>query len=374
MIFHNPVRVDWGEPGFAGLSGFIAGRTAALVTTPGAAERGLVRLLIRAAGDAGVRVTTGVQPNPTVASIQRNAAELSATEKRPEVIIALGGGSCLDTAKGIAAISSPGCSAQWFSDHLRSSAPFPADFSPPAIIAIPTTAGTGSEVTMWGTVWDEETGAKYSISHPRLFAERAILVPELTLTCSRELTVTTALDALSHCMESVWNRRASAVSDAFSTAGISMILDNLGHALARPDDLDVRRHLQEAALLGGFAISCTATALAHSISYPLTSELGMPHGLACSFTLPELIRFNGEEAPRRIAVIAEAMKAGGVDAASVSLKHFYVEWGVSDLVRSYVNDDRARALRHRLLTPARADNNLRPASHDDALRIVLHSI
>lgn len=374
MIFHNPVKVDWGKPWFTGLSDFIAGRTTALVTTPGAAERGLIDSVIRAAGDNEVRVTTGVRPNPTVASIQENAAEITRSGTAPELIIALGGGSSIDTAKGIAAISSPGCSAQWFSDHLQGSAPFPDDFAPPAIIAIPTTAGTGSEVTMWGTVWDEESGAKYSISHPRLFAERAILVPELTLTCSSELTVITALDALSHCMESVWNKRASAVSDAFAAAGISLILDNLSHALKQPDDIDARRRLQEAALLGGFAISCTATALAHSISYPLTSQLGMPHGLACSFTLPELIRFNGEEAPRRIAVIAEPMKAAGVNAASVSLTRFFFDWGVPALVRSYISDDKARALKDRLLTPGRADNNVRPASHDDALRIVLLSI
>lgn len=376
MIFENPVRVDWGTPDLAGLGDLVAGRRAALVTTQGSEARGLVDRVKAALGESGLslRVTTRAQPNPTVVSIQENATEVLGSGRSPEVIIALGGGSALDTAKGIAAIVSPGCSPGWFSDHLRRGAPFPDSFSPPAIIAIPTTAGTGSEVTMWGTVWDDISGAKHSISHPRLYAERAVLIPELTLTAPEDLTLFTALDAMSHCMESIWNKRASAVSDAFASAGISRIVPSVGRALQHPADLDARRRLQEGALLGGLAISCTATALAHSISYPLTSQLGMPHGLACSFTLPELIRFNGEAAPDRIAVIAQAMHADSAAEASVSLSGFFSDWKVSQHVRRYIDEEQAAAMRGRLLTPGRAGNNVRPATHDDALRIVLHSI
>ena len=377
MIFDNPVKVDWGTPDFAGLCQLIAGRRAALVTTKGSEDRGLVELVKRRAeidGGEELRVTAGSRPNPTVASIQKNAAELLDSGQTPELLIALGGGSALDTAKGIAAIASLGCSPEWFSDHLRGGLPFPESFAPPAIIAIPTTAGTGSEVTMWGTVWDEISGAKYSISHRRLYAERAVLIPELTLSAPPDLTLFTALDAISHCMESIWNKRASAVSDAFASAGISRIIPSIGHALKHPGDLDARRRLQEGALLGGLAISCTATALAHSISYPLTSQLGMPHGLACSFTLPELIRFNGEVAPNRIAVIAQAMQADSANEASVSLSRFFSDWNVSGYVRRYVDEEKARALKDRLLTPGRADNNVRAATLDDAMRIVIHSI
>ena len=349
----------------------IGGRKAALVTTEGAKSRGLVDLVSKVASTLPVCVSCS---NPTVASIQENAAELLDSGQTPEVLIAVGGGSTIDTAKGIAAIASPGCSPEWFSDHLREGTPFPNSFSPPAIIAIPTTAGTGSEVTMWGTVWDERSGAKYSISHRRLYAERALLIPELTLTAPHELTLFTALDAVSHCMESIWNKRASAVSDAFASAGIERLLSSLGSALSDPSDIGMRRRLQEGALLGGFAISCTATALAHSISYPLTSQLGMPHGLACSFTLPELIRFNGEAAPDRIAVIARAMQAEGTEGASANLSGLFSEWKVSDHVAKYLDDAKAESMKDRLLTPGRADNNVRPATRDDALLIVLHSL
>ena len=373
MIFHNPVFVEWGTPDLEWLPGLVRGRHAALVTTKGMEERGIVEQVRALINQAGLPVVANVQPNPTVASIRENAAIL--LENRDvEVIVALGGGSTIDTAKGIAAIASGGFSGDWFASHLREGAEFPAAFSPPSIIAIPTTAGTGSEVTMWGTVWDEDTGAKYSISHPRLYAERAVLVPELTATMPRDLTLYSALDALSHCMESIWNRRSNAVSEAFATAGITRILPNVDNVLRNPEDIDARRRLQEAALLGGLAISCTQTALAHSISYPLTSKLGMPHGLACGFTLPELMRFNADAAPERVLPIMHAMDADTVNTAQVRLTRFFSDWEVRQHVSRYLDDEKARGMESDLLTPGRAENNVRHATHADALGVVLRSL
>ncbi|MGK2963528.1 MAG: hypothetical protein ACSLFK_15515, partial [Gemmatimonadaceae bacterium] len=169
-------------------------------------------------------------------------------------------------------------------------------------------------------------------------------------------------------------KRSTAVSEAFATAGIARILTIVDDAMLDPGNIDVRRRLQEGALLGGLAISCTATALAHSISYPLTSRLGMPHGLACGFTLPELMRFNADESPERVMIIAGAMGADGVNAAQVSLARFFADWGVRGHVAKYLNEEQARAMENELLTPGRADNNVRPASHADALGVVLRSL
>lgn len=372
-MFYNPVRIGWGSVSFTELPALLESRRAALLTTPGMVERGTVARLREAAAPAGISVFTGVVPNPTIASI--TAAAPQVLDSKPELLIALGGGSALDTAKGIAAIGSAGSSSPgWLSDHLRSGAPFPDDFSPLPIVAIPTTAGTGSEVTMWGTVWDERDGSKKSISHQRLFPEAALLVPELTLTLPAELTLFTGLDAISHCMESIWNRRATSISDAFAVAGLKKLLPALGHVLARPHELIARRAMQEGALLGGLAISCNATALAHSMSYPLTSRYGMPHGLACSFTLPELIRFNGEEAPQRVQLIAEAMRARNVGDAANRLEALFRECGVPEHVRRYLDGDRATEVRESLLAPGRADNNLRAATSEDALGIIHRSL
>jgi phosphonate metabolism-associated iron-containing alcohol dehydrogenase len=373
LIFHNPVHVERGTPDFDWLPALIGGRHAAVVSTKGMETRGIIEKVTALINQANLPVIASVQPNPTIASIREHAAQLL-ERGDVDVIVAIGGGSAIDTAKGVAAIASGGFSGDWFASHLREGVEFPAAFAPPSIIAVPTTAGTGSEVTMWGTVWDEETGAKYSISHPRLYAERAVLVPELTATMPADLTLYSALDALSHCMESIWNRRSNAVSEAFATAGIRKILPHVDDVMRNPDDLDARRKLQEAALLGGLAISCTQTALAHSVSYPLTSRLGMPHGLACGFTLPELMRFNADAAPDCVVPIMNAMDADTINTAQVRLTRFFSDWDVRAHVSRYLDEAKAREMENHLLTPGRAENNVRPASHADALGVVLRSL
>jgi phosphonate metabolism-associated iron-containing alcohol dehydrogenase len=368
-MFHNPVRIEFGSANFAELPPLLGARSAVLITTPGTEDRGAVAALLDAIPRSDMRVFSGVHPNPTLASITAGAVEV--LDPMPDLLIALGGGSALDTAKGVAAIASPGCTAPgWLSTHLRDGAPFPEGFSPLPVIAIPTTAGTGSEVTSWGTVWDEQDGSKHSISHPLLFPEAALLIPDLTLTAPAELTLVTGLDSISHCMESVWNRRATVISDAFAVAGLQKIFSSLTDVLDNLGDLDARRTMQAGSLFGGLAISSNATALGHSMSYPLTSRFGMPHGLACSFTLPELIRFNGEYDAGRVGLIVEVMGAADVSDAAARLEALFDGWEVPAHVRRYLTPEKVDKVKDLLIAPGRASNNLRPASPDDALGII----
>lgn len=226
---------------------------------------------------------------------------------------------------------------------------------------------------MWATVWDETSGTKHSLSHSALYAEAAFLIPQLTQTMSADLTLITGLDALSHCLESMWNRTANAISDAFATAGIPKILRSLPRVLAAPDDLMERREMQHAALLGGLAISSTATARS-LMSYAFTSRLGMPHGLACSFTLPSLMRFNADSSPERMQVIAEAMGAKNIFDAADLLEARFSEWGVRDRARQFFNGHRVADMQAMLLTPSRAGNNLKAATTADAVGIVERSL
>lgn len=372
-MFYNPVRIHFGSSALAELPGLLGSCNPALITTPGMVSRGTAERVRRAFGRSDIVVFSGVQPNPTIASITEAASAV--LNSSPDVLIAVGGGSTIDTAKGVAAIASPGCSGSgWLARHLRDKTPFPDEFMPLSIVAIPTTAGTGSEVTMWGTVWDEIDGSKYSVSHPMLFPEAALLVPELTLTAPGELTLFSALDAMSHSMESIWNRRATPVSDAFAVAGLTKILSALDAVLEKPDDLAGRRTLQEGALFGGLAISSNATALAHSMSYPITAQFGMPHGLACSFTLPELIRFNGEHAAGRIQLIGSTLGASGVEETAQRLETRFLRWGVPVHVRRYVGGHSVTNLKDRLLAPDRANNNIRDVTADAALGILNRSL
>ena len=153
---------------------------------------------------------------------------------------------------------------------------------------LPTTAGTGSEVTRWATVWDTESrpAAKRSLDEAWGYAERAFVDPALTLSCPAAVTRDSALDALAHALESLWNRQANPLSDRLAVQAARRVIAYLPDLLAQPQDLGLRTQLSLAALEAGLAFSQTRTALAHALSYELTLALGTPHGLACALWLP----------------------------------------------------------------------------------------
>ena len=332
--FHNPVRIRFGSGALGALGDAVGGRRCAVITTEGMARRGTLDRVREALAGLVSSAYTGVEPNPTVASSTRAAEALEDTDAN--VLVALGGGSAIDTAKAVAAQLAHAANPGWLARHLRQGEPFAPGFTPLPIIAIPTTAGTGSEVTMWGTIWDEQTAGKHSISHPALYAETALVDPDLTLSVPHETTVASALDALSHAMEAIWNRGANPVSDALGTGAISLIPGALRTVVAAPDDVVAREALMKGAVLAGLAISSTRTALAHSISYPLTAELGLPHGIACSVTLPELLLAVAEAHPERGGLILAALDQPSAEGAAAALRALSADAGTGEIVRRHI--------------------------------------
>lgn len=282
--YYNPVAITFGFGSFDDLATGVAGRPYLLVTYADAPFIALTdRLAQRLGPPAGA--VRDVAPNPDLADVARQASETAMLAQRPEVVIAIGGGSVIDSAKVLAA------SAQGFASVealLKGNAP-PQGWRPLPLIAVPTTAGTGSEVTCWATVWDRKAGTKRSLDHPALYPEAAIIDPELMRSMPRDLTVSTGLDALSHALESLWNRNANPVTATHAVNAARAILDVLPALVAAPEDPDLRSRMAEASLAAGLAFSGTRTAIAHSISYPVTLRHGVQHGIACSFTLPMIL-------------------------------------------------------------------------------------
>ena len=157
------------------------------------------------------------------------------------------------------------------------------------IYAIPTTSGTSSELTHWATIWDNDAFIKHSLSNESLYPKEAIYDPCLTLSLPREITMHTALDALSHSFESIWNNNANPISTHYALNAIEIILRDLVALAVNLDSLPLRSSIMQASIYAGLAFSNTQTALAHALSYPLTMRFGTPHGLACSFSLPLLL-------------------------------------------------------------------------------------
>ncbi len=283
--YSNPVNVIFGSGEFRKLADLIKGRRYALVTYPEPPFAELAQRLETSAG-APVLTVADVAPNPDYELLENQSARFTKVRGEIDVLVALGGGSVIDSAKVFAAANGNfGNVARYLETKTGEDA---LSFLP--VIAVPTTAGTGSEVTCWATVWNEAQGKKFSLAHPRLYPETALVDPELMLGKPIGLTMATGLDALSHSIDSIWNVNANPVSARHAVAAARLIMRALPGVIRDPGNLDLRSDMAEASLSAGLAFSNTKTAIAHNLSYPITLGWGVQHGIACSFTLPTVLR------------------------------------------------------------------------------------
>lgn len=374
----NPVEIRGGVRLPEELPAYVESCPTLLVASTGARGRGWVDAFeasLRSCCDE-VRTWDRVRSNPGLDDLAGVEESLGGFPVRQ--IVAVGGGSVLDFAKAIAYLLAPGApGVREVAMALQERRPIPDAVALPWI-AIPTTAGTGSEATPFATLWDRQSSRKLSLSHPCLFARRALLDPRLTLGLPWPVTLSTGLDALSQCLESVWNNRATPLTDALAAAGAAAVLRSLPLLRARPDSLSARSDLQNAGLLSGLCISRTRTALAHSISYPLTARLGTPHGIACSFTLPELWEFNLAADDGRMALFAHSLARDVKDPARIfgrRLREFLAGLGFgAELRKTVPNTLAVLALEGEMTTPGRAENNLRSSSPEDLRALLARSL
>jgi alcohol dehydrogenase len=335
------------------LSGLIGGSRWALVTSRGWVSRGAVDGLHRALG-APAAVIDAVPENPKLSDLK----DLAPAMPEVDAVVALGGGSVIDCAKGIVAYRAIGMNEAELVAHLKDGSALDFDGNAPLPIhAVPTTSGTGSEVTPWGTIWGDDL-LKFSVKDPLLYPASAILDPSLCTSMPEWLTVSSGLDAMSHAMEAVWNNNHTPFSDEMARVAIEELWTALPAAVATPQELAARARVQIAASIAGLAMGTTNTALAHSISYPFTAKHGMPHGFACSFTLPGVAAYNMQEDPQRLTPIARGMGCP-VDEIPARLQRWMDDLGIAAQLERHVSPDDADAFGDSLITRARAANNLR---------------
>jgi phosphonate metabolism-associated iron-containing alcohol dehydrogenase len=356
--YYNPVAIRFGAGALSELPEVLGGRRAMLVTFPEAASLGLVDRLRSILGPALAGVEEGVQPNPDVALLAPMYERFWREHAGCEALIAVGGGSAIDTAKALMVGTSSGGFEELVALLARGT-PFAAHSVKP-LIAVPTTAGTGSEVTPWATIWDRKAGVKHSLQLPQTWPEAAIVDPEVMLSLPQPVTVQSALDALSHALESIWNVNANPFSDTYAVAAAREAMETLPALLERPGDAGLRARMALAALKAGLAFSNTKTALAHSISYEMTLRFGLPHGIACSFTLPMVLeRARGQDAGRD-AVLA-AVFDGDLASAPERLRRFLQGVGVESEFAAYgVGDEEAHRMVAHALGGVRGRNFIGP--------------
>jgi alcohol dehydrogenase len=242
-------------------------------------------------------VFTEVKPDSSVDVVNRGAAK--AKELGADAIVSIGGGSSIDTAKGIAIVHAFGGSLrdhQGFQGFSRPTTPH---------VAIPTTAGTGSEVTKVAVIKDEEAHQKLLFGDFHIYPRVAILDPVLTVGMPRAITAGTGLDALTHAIESMHAMQAEPIADALALHAIRLVTQHLPAALATPSDLHHRGQMLIAATIAGIAFDNAQVGLVHAIAHTVGARHGVHHGTANAIALPHVLRFNAD-------VAAEAYRAVGV--------------------------------------------------------------
>ncbi|MBC7223916.1 MAG: iron-containing alcohol dehydrogenase [Anaerolineae bacterium] len=290
----------------------LGARRAVVVCDPGVAQVGLAARVQRLLEEAGLQVEVypHAQPEPTTESADRCAAFVR--DGGFDLVVGLGGGSAMDTAKLAAVLAVHGGHCQ---DFLG------ADLVPgrglPTIL-VPTTAGTGAEATPNAVFKEVPSGTKRTIISPHIIPDVALVDPELTLTLPPALTASTGMDALSHAIEAYTSRRATPHGDLYALEAIRLIGANLRRAVAHGDDLEARSGMALASLYAGIAIAHAGTNGVHAVAYPLSGRFGIPHGVANGVMLASVVAFNAPAAPARFAQVAQALGVREGDTESLA--------------------------------------------------------
>ncbi|MEF3694494.1 MAG: iron-containing alcohol dehydrogenase family protein [Candidatus Cloacimonadota bacterium] len=212
-----------------------------------------------------------VSENPSLETVMDGATML--LETGCDFLIGIGGGSPIDAAKAINLVAANHTKIEDIYNASLYSKAFP-------LVAIPTTSGTGTEVTPYSVLTDLKAGKKAGFGSELAFPHTAILEPAFTLSLSRKVTLHTGIDALSHLLEGLYSNKRNRVMYPIIYNGIKTIYHNLPKCMSQPDNLEARSEMMRASLYGGMVIAHASTTLQHSIGYPLTTEYGVPHGLA----------------------------------------------------------------------------------------------
>lgn len=300
------------------------------------------------------------------------AAAEAAAELSPDVVVGLGGGSVLDVAKLVAAL--------W-----QSPSQIDASFGigklngrTTKLVCIPTTAGTGSEVSPNAILLDERENLKKGVISPHLMPDESWCDPTLTLTVPAPVTAAVGMDALVHCIEAYANRFSHPMIDAWAIEGVRLISSSLKQAVLKGDDLDARSRVMLGALYGGMCLGPVNTGAVHALAYPLGSEFKIAHGISNSVLLTQVLAFNLPAATRKYAEIAVALgvarcasDAGTAERGLAHLKQLSREIGIpQSLAELNIPHDAIPRMAAAAMTVTRLlDRNPRTVTLEDANRI-----
>lgn len=300
-----------------------------VVSDPGIVAAGHTAAGISALEAAGLVTATFSDFTENPSSGEVEAGTRFARDFRPDLLVGLGGGSSMDCAKGINFLLSCGGRISDYKGRGTATGPMLPS------IAVPTTAGTGSETQSFALITDDETGMKMACGDPRAAFRIAILDVSLTLTQPLSLAAVTGIDALSHAVESHVSRAATPASRVFSRDAWRLLARNLPDIFVEGGTIAARAAVQFGAAVAGFAIENAMLGAAHALANPLTAAHGIVHGQAVGVMLPHVVRFNGSAGDGSVcgAGYAELLADLGIEAAAAEAGERLAEW-LASLLRS----------------------------------------
>jgi acyl-CoA reductase-like NAD-dependent aldehyde dehydrogenase/alcohol dehydrogenase class IV len=272
---------------------------ALILTDPGVKKAGLAKLVQDALADFCVGIYDKIPSDPDLETV--DAATAAARELKADCIVSVGGGSVIDTAKGVCVTLKNGGKANDYLNFLVLTEPQTPH------IAVPTTAGTGSEVTNIAVLTSKGAGRKLFIVDPRIMPNVAILDPRLTLSLPKDMAVSTAMDAMTHAIEAMTSTMANHICDGMALQAIRLINENLPLVIADGKNEKARLNLQIAATMAGWAFTIAQVGLAHGMAHTLGALHHVPHGVACGIVLPKVMRYNVDHAADKLAQVARAL-------------------------------------------------------------------
>lgn len=375
FTFGIPANVRFGAGVSSQLGSIVVGlgaRKVFAVYDKGVKAAGLVDPLLDGLRTQGLEVIgyDEVLANPPDVQIE-SAAQL-ARSHAPDVLVAIGGGSAMDSAKAINILLTNPSPIQQYEGFNKVQQPVLY------LIAIPTTAGTASEVTNVSVVTDTRRIRKMVIGGQHVSASLALADPLLTLGMPPAITAATGMDALTHAIEAFVSRAAMPPTDAMALPAIELITGNLVRAHANGQDLEARSAMLLGSLMAGFAFNSAVLGLAHSIAHPLSAHFHLPHGVANAIVLPYVMAYNAPVAPQKFRRIAQAMGIdtqglGDEDAATAAVRKvtaLNAVLGMPRLTDCGIRREHLARLATDALLEASTPFNPRTPSHEDVLGIL----
>ena len=302
---------------------------------------GLLNPMLARLKEKGVTtvIYDGVEPNPTIAQIETGLAQLK--REHCSAILAVGGGSSIDAAKVIGARATNPHPIRWMGGLFR------LIFKPMTLYAVPTTAGTGSEVTIAAVVSDPENTRKFAIMDPRLIPTAAALDAQLMTGLPPHITAATGMDALTHAVEAYISRNHYEATDAEAIEATRLIMQNLQKVVKDGQDLESRANMALASFKAGVAFTSAGVGYVHAIAHNYGAYYHLPHGLANAIVMPYVLDYSKSECSDRLARLAEVsgLKQGGesdaqlADAFIAKIRAMNAEFGIPTKVEKLKSSD-----------------------------------